>query len=82
MLDASDGRSVLEVIEEYLQKVMIPAICQGQSWGPLTSQQIDNFMATLKGHVDFLKSKWQFHWLCKDIIHSPAYVYRLPEEYQ
>lgn len=57
-LDVSDGRSVLEVIEEYLSKVMIPALCQAQNWGPLTPQQINNFMATLKGHVEFLRSEW------------------------
>ncbi len=57
VLDGSNGRSVLEVIEEYLSKVMIPALHQGQNWGPLTSQQIDNFMATVKGYVEFLRSK-------------------------
>ena len=60
MLDASDGRSVLQVIQEYLSEIMVPALQQGQKWGTLQPQQIESFMSTLKAYIQFLKSEYTF----------------------
>lgn len=58
-LDTSDGRSILEVIQEYLSEVMMPALSQGQNWGSLQPLQIDNFMNTLKNYINFIKGAEQ-----------------------
>ena len=54
-LDTSDGRSILEVIQEYLSEVMVPALTQGQDWGTLQPLQIENFMNTLKNYINFIE---------------------------
>ena len=56
-LDASKGRSVLEVVQEYLSKIMLPALQSGSHWGPLQPTQVNTFMNTLKAYVNFLHSK-------------------------
>ena len=58
MLDTSGGRSVLQVLQEHLSEVLIPALDQGQQWGPLLPQQVESFMATLRGYVRFLQSEY------------------------
>jgi len=57
VLDASGGRSVLQVIQEYLSEIMLPALQHGQKWGPLQSHQIEDFMSTLRAYIQFLKSE-------------------------
>lgn len=54
-LDTSDGRSILEVIQEYLSEVMVPALRQGQNWGALQPLQIESFMNTLNNYINFIK---------------------------
>lgn len=56
-LDASDGRTVLQVLEEYLSEVMLPVLQKGQNWGALQPTQVDNFLTTLKAYINFLKSE-------------------------
>ena len=54
-LDTSDGQSILEVLQEYLSQVMVPALKQGQNWGSLQPLEIENFMNTLKNYINFIK---------------------------
>lgn len=54
-LDTSDGRSILEVLQEYLSEVMVPALTQGQNWGTLQPLQVENFMNMLKNYINFIK---------------------------
>lgn len=54
-LDTTEGRSILEVLQEYLSEVMVPALVQGQNWGSLQPLQIENFMNTLKNYINFIK---------------------------
>ena len=56
-LDASKGRSLLTVVREYLQLVMMPALEQGQNWGKLSRKRVDAFMSTFNGYINFLQSK-------------------------
>ena len=56
-LDTSDGRSVLEVLSEYLSMIMVPALKEGQNWGNLGPLQVESFMNTLNAYISFLKSK-------------------------
>ena len=56
-LDATGGRSVLQVIQEYLSEVMLPALQHGQKWGTLEPHQIEDFMSTLRAYIQFLKSE-------------------------
>ena len=57
-LDASDGRTVLQVLQEYLSEVMLPALQRGQNWGVLQPAQVDNFLTTLKTYISFLQSEF------------------------
>ena len=57
-LDTSDGRSILEVLQEYLSEVMVPALTQGQNWGTLQPLQVENFMNTLKNYINFIKGMY------------------------
>ena len=57
-LDTSDGRSILEVIQEYLSEVMVPALRQGQNWGALQPLQIESFMNTLNNYIHFIKGMY------------------------
>ena len=57
LLDTSDGQSILEVLQEYLSEVMVPALKQGQNWGSLQPLQIENFMNTLKNYINFIKGE-------------------------
>ena len=57
VLDASRGRSVLQVIQEYMNIVMIPALTSGQAWGQLPSKKVSDFLSMLKCFSGFLKSK-------------------------
>ena len=59
-LDTSDGQSILEVLQEYLSQVMVPALNQGQNWGSLQPLQIENFMTTLKNYINFIKGSVLF----------------------
>ena len=61
-LDTSDGRSILEVIQEYLSEIMVPALTQGQNWGPLQPLQIENFMNTLRNYINFIKGTVLKRW--------------------
>ena len=63
-LDTSDGRSILEVIQEYLSEVMVPALTQGQNWGTLQPLQIENFMNTLKNYINFIKGMCVYVCVC------------------
>lgn len=56
-LDASNGRCVLEVVQEYLSQVMLPALQNDSRWGPLQPTQVNNFMNTLKAYITFLQSE-------------------------
>lgn len=55
-LDASGGLTLLQVIREYMQLVMLPALQQGQNWGNLQQKQVDVFMSTFKTYINFLQS--------------------------
>lgn len=55
--DARGGLTLLEVVRDYLQLVMLPALKTGQKWGSLEQRQIDCFMSTLSTYINFLKSK-------------------------
>jgi dynein heavy chain len=55
-LDASGGLTLLQVVKEYMQLVMLPALQQGQNWGNLHQKQIDGFMSTFKSYISFLQS--------------------------
>lgn len=56
-LDASGGLTLLQVVREYMQLVMLPALQQGQNWGNLQKKQVDGFMSTFKTYINFLQSK-------------------------
>lgn len=56
-LDARGGLSLLQVVREYMQLVMLPALQQGQNWGNLQEKQVDVFMSTFKTYINFLQSK-------------------------
>ncbi len=56
-LDASTGRNILEILQEYLSEVMLPALQSGQNWGALQPHQVDDFFDTLKAYINFLRSK-------------------------
>lgn len=56
VLDARDNRSVLQVVEEHLSLVLVPALEAGQKWGPLPPQQITGFMSSLAAYIQFLRS--------------------------
>lgn len=68
-LDTSDGRSILEVIQEYLSEVMVPALKQGQNWGSLQPLQIESFMNTLRNYINFIKGALNRH------VHNINYIY-------
>lgn len=55
-LDARGGLTLLEVVKEYMQLVMLPALQQGQNWGTLQQKQVDGFMSTFKTYINFLQS--------------------------
>ena len=57
VLDASSRRNVLQVIQEYLSLVMVPALTEGQKWGALHPTQVENFLSSLQSHVDFLRGE-------------------------
>lgn len=54
--NATGGKTLLEVVQEYLQLVMLPALKQGQNWGNLQQKQVDAFMSTFNGYIQFLQS--------------------------
>ena len=54
--DASGGLTLLQVVREYMQLVMMPALEQAQNWGSLQQKQIDGFMSTFKTYINFLQS--------------------------
>lgn len=55
-LDARGGLTLLQVVREYMQLVMLPALQQGQNWGNLQQKQVDGFMSTFKTYINFLQS--------------------------
>ena len=55
--DARGGLILLQVVREYMQLVMLPALQQGQKWGNLQQKQVDGFMSTFKTYINFLQSK-------------------------
>ena len=55
-LDATKGQGVLQVIEEYLNLVMLPALTSYDKWGQLSQQQVAQFMAMLRSFNLFLSS--------------------------
>ena len=55
-LDATGGKTLLQVVQEYLQLVMLPALQQGQKWGNLQQKEVDNFMSTFNTYINFLQS--------------------------
>lgn len=57
VLDASGGQSVIQVVEQYLSLVMVPALSCGQKWGPLSQEQVNEFMLVLQSFTSFLSSK-------------------------
>lgn len=54
--DARGGLTLLQVIREYMQLVMLPALQQGQHWGNLQQKQVDAFMSTFRTYIKFLES--------------------------
>ena len=56
-LDATGGRTLLQVVQEYLQLVMLPALQQGQKWGNLPQKEVDSFMSAFNTYINFLQSK-------------------------
>ena len=54
--DASKGQPLLRVVKEYMELVILPALRQGQNWGNLQQKQVDTFMSTLNGYINFLQS--------------------------
>ena len=96
-LDASNGRSVLQVWEEYLSKVMLPALQSSQNWGSLKPAQVEGFMTTLRTYISFLHSQCcRLHTHTHAHTHTHTYTcthtythtfacmhtYRLPAEYR
>ena len=57
MLDARGGQTILQVVAEYLNLVMVPALSSGQKWGALTQDRIDDFMLQLRSFTHFLNSE-------------------------
>lgn len=57
VLDASGGQTVLQVVEQYLRLVMVPALLCGQKWGPLSQEQVNEFMLLLQSFTNFLSSE-------------------------
>ena len=57
VLDASGGRTVLQVVEQYLRLVMVPALTCGQKWGPLSQEHVNEFMLLLQSFTNFLSSE-------------------------
>ncbi len=55
-LDANK-RCVLEVVQEYLSQVMLPALQSDSHWGPLQPTQVNTFINTLKAYINFLHSE-------------------------
>ena len=55
-LDVTKGQGVLQVIEEYLNLVMLPALTSFDKWGQLSQQQVAQFMAMLQSFNLFLSS--------------------------
>lgn len=55
-LDATGGLTLLQVVREYMQLVMLPALQQGQNWGNLQKKQVDGFMSTFNTYINFLQS--------------------------
>lgn len=57
--DARGGLTLLQVVREYMQLVMMPALKTGQNWGNLQQRQVDGFMSTFSTFINFLQSmKW------------------------
>lgn len=54
--DARGGLSLLQVVKEYMQLVMLPALKTGQNWGNLQQKQVDGFMSTFNSYINFLQS--------------------------
>lgn len=54
--DARGGLTLLQVIRDYMQLVMLPALQQGQHWGNLQQKQVDAFMSTFRTYIKFLES--------------------------
>ena len=57
-LDATNGRSLLTILQEYLKEIMVPALQSAQNWGTLQHGQVDNFMTTLNAYIHFLQSEY------------------------
>ena len=57
MLDARGGQTILQVVAEYLNLVMVPALSSGQKWGALTQDRIDDFMLQIQSFTHFLNSE-------------------------
>lgn len=56
-LDATGGKTLLQVVQEYMELVMLPALQQGQKWGNLQQKQVDSFMSTFNSYINFLQSE-------------------------
>lgn len=54
--DATGGLTLLQVVREYMQLVMLPALKTGQKWGNLQQKQVDDFMSTFNTYITFLQS--------------------------
>lgn len=55
-LDINKSRTILEVIQDYLNKVMVPSLSSNQKWGNLSQQHISEFFAVLQSFSLFLNS--------------------------
>lgn len=54
--DISKGGSLLQVVRDYMELVMLPALLKSQNWGSLHRKQVDAFMSTFNSYINFLTS--------------------------
>lgn len=78
--DASGGLTLLQVVREYMQLVMMPALKTGQNWGNLQQKQVDGFMSTFSTYINFLQSMTMFLVIWSDAVTYHC-VFRFSEEY-
>ncbi len=80
-LDARGGRSLLQVMKEYMQLIMLPALMQGQKWQNLPQKQVDTFMSTINGYINFLQSMKQVIIIMDGYVNEYIYI-RFATEYR
>ena len=78
--DARGGMTLLQVVREYMQLVMLPALKTGQKWGNLQQKQVDSFMGTFSSYISFLQSMFIAN-LKTSSIQPAIYTNRLSEKY-